>query len=117
MPEMDQVPGMPAPFSAEYWHMGETTIRLGSVTLRRVMGVNNALMTASDRREDTREPGGPTWASCPDAGLSRIVERELDHRCGQSLLQPVELADLDLAVEIGVSDVEPGQSQVLLQDR
>ena len=52
MPRWIRCQELAAPFSAEYWHMGETTIRLGSVTLRRVMGVNNALMTASDRRED-----------------------------------------------------------------
>jgi hypothetical protein len=27
------------PSSAEYWHIGETTMRLGSVTPPRVMGV------------------------------------------------------------------------------
>ena len=34
-----------SPRSAEYWHIGDTTMRLGSVTPRSVAGENNALMT------------------------------------------------------------------------
>jgi hypothetical protein len=33
-----------SPRSAEYWHIGETTMRFGSVTLRSVSGENKALM-------------------------------------------------------------------------
>ena len=33
-----------SPRSAEYWHIGETTMRLGSVTLRSVSGEKSALM-------------------------------------------------------------------------
>ena len=39
------------PSLAEYWHMGETTIRLGKVTLRSVIGENSALMQSSGKKE------------------------------------------------------------------
>jgi hypothetical protein len=33
-----------SPRTAEYWHIGETTMRFGSVTPRSVKGENRALM-------------------------------------------------------------------------
>jgi len=34
-----------SPRTAEYWHMGETTMRLGRVRPRNVIGEKRALMT------------------------------------------------------------------------
>src|SRR6266436_2532178 len=36
-----------SPFSAEYWHIGETSTRLGRTTPRSVIGENSALMGTS----------------------------------------------------------------------
>src|SRR5580692_7641895 len=33
-----------SPFSAEYWHIGDTMMRLGSVRSRKLIGENRALM-------------------------------------------------------------------------
>ena len=38
-----------APSSAEYWHIGETTMRLGSVRPRSANGLNRVLMVSSGR--------------------------------------------------------------------
>jgi hypothetical protein len=43
-----------SPRSAEYWHIGDTTIRLASLTLRSVCGENSALMTEFPVRKRSR---------------------------------------------------------------
>src|SRR5919204_1278813 len=47
--------------------------------------------------------------------LLRVVEREPDDTGGDPLLEAVELADLDLGVEVGVADVHAAERDVLLE--
>src|SRR4030081_2099381 len=52
-----------SPFTAEYWHIGATMMRLGSARPRSLMGENRALMANfPDRRNDclplSSEPAG-----------------------------------------------------------
>ena len=85
-PRWTRCQSVAAPSSAEYWHIGETTIRLGSATPRSDKGWNRALMGLGTSSGVVLRP---------DAALLRIVEREAHDGRRQALLQPVQLADLD----------------------
>ena len=47
------------PFSAEYWHIGETMIRLRNVTLRSVSGCKSAATANPAARQSGRTGRGP----------------------------------------------------------
>ena len=53
-----------SPRSAEYWHIGEITIRFGSVTPRSVNGENNAVMEAARVQRKERISVARTSRAC-----------------------------------------------------
>src|SRR5579872_807769 len=65
------------PFSAEYWHIGATMMRLGSVSSRRRIGENRALMVTISGAES-----GRSLQSKQTASIDLI--NHFDDRCGMS---------------------------------
>src|ERR1019366_5799426 len=85
--------------------------RLGLVMLPASAWSRLWLALDLDRRADRRGP------SAPRPLLLRVIEREAYDASRDSLLQPVQLADLDLRAQVGVLHVHPAQRDRVLQDR
>src|ERR1700694_5813059 len=76
-----------SPTSAEYWHIGETTMRLGRFTLRSVNGANRLLMNIFQKMNHGREARVEMVRGLPGLNASggivpRIWSSSWSDRCG-----------------------------------
>src|SRR5471032_2525241 len=74
-----------SPRSAEYWHIGETTMRFGTVTLRSVNGENSALMGGCPKEGggvlEYHEGGFARAGGWVTPGRGRVLPGAVGGRC------------------------------------
>ena len=80
------------PSSAEYWHIGEMTMRLGSVMVRRVSGEKRALTkTVSGMGWDADCRTGAAWwvDDTLRCGMTAVAKRAVEQPCSW-MAKPLE---------------------------